>query len=171
MTYVLALLAGIVGAAAGWVAAAAATLLVGGMMGVSDFEGGRAMLAVWGIGPIGGVVGLIAGVALVLRRRGGLSAGGIAWRLPLVIAAIAALAAGGLWSLYEARPVLTANGPAPRLAFEVRLPAGVAAPARAGDVRVELHTERNRMPGRIAEEPARAEAGRAVLAGDVEVYY
>ena len=168
MTYMLAIVAGFAGAAAGWAAAAAATLFIGGLAGVSDFEGGRAMLAIWGIGPIGGFVGLLTGVAIVLRKHGRFSPGGIVWRLPLVMVAIAGLAAVGLWWMYETRPVLNDNGPAPRLAFEVRLPPGVA----AGDgVQVTLHTERNRMPGRMIEDERRTEDGRTVLAGDVEVYF
>jgi hypothetical protein len=87
-----------------------------------------------------------------------------------VVAAIAIAAAGGLWWMYETRPVLNDDGPAPQLAFEVRLPPGLA-PSADREVRVELHTERNRMPGRIAERPARTEDGRAVLAGDVEVTF
>jgi hypothetical protein len=170
MTYLLAFAAGIVGAAVGWAAVAAATMLIAGYMGVSDFEGARGMLAVFGTGPLGGLAGLIAGVALVLRRRGGHGAGGVALRLPLVVAAIAVAAAGGLWWFYETRPVLNSNGPAPRLAFEVRLPADLA-PSAGRETRVELHTERNRMPGRVAEAPARTEDGRAILEGDVEVYY
>jgi hypothetical protein len=169
MVYLLALVAGLVGAAAGWIAAAAATLLVAGQLGVSDFEGGRGMLAIWGIGPIGGLAGLTAGIVIVLRRRGGFRASGIAWRLPLVVAAIGALAAGGLWWLYESRPVLNDNGPAPVLAFEVRLPSALAPPKSLEEVSADLQTDRNRMPGRFAE--ARMEDGRAVLSGDVEVYY
>ena len=71
------LLAGIAGAAIGWIAAAALTIFLGGYFGISDFEGGRGMLAVWGTGPIGGLVGLIAGIVLVLRKRGGHFAGAI----------------------------------------------------------------------------------------------
>ena len=89
------------------------------------------MLAIWGIGPLGGIAGMIAGVALVLRKRGGFSPGGIAWRVPLVIAAIVAMASFAIWFLYETRPVLNTNGPAPRLAFEVRLPPGLVLPADA----------------------------------------
>jgi hypothetical protein len=170
MPYLLAFVAGIVGAAVGWAAVAAATVVIAGYMGVSDFEGARSMLAVFGTGPLGGLAGLVAGVALVLRRRGGHGAAGIALRTPLVVGAIAAAAAGGLWWMYETRPVLNTNGPAPQLAFEVRLPAGLAPPP-GGGLRAELHTERNRMPARLAEAPARSEDGRAVLAGDVEVYY
>jgi hypothetical protein len=168
MTHLLALVAGVVGAAAGWAAAAAATIFIGGLLGVSDFEGGRGMLAVWGIGPLGGLVGLVAGIALVLRKRGGFSLGGIAWRLPLVIAGIAGLVAAGLWWMYETRPILNSNGPAPRLAFEVRLPPSLIAPDAA---KAELHTEKNRMPGLMSRDAPRAEDGRVVLTGEVELYY
>jgi hypothetical protein len=169
MTYLLALLAGLAGAAAGWIAAAAATLLLGGTFGVSDFEGGRGMLAVWGIGPIGGLIGLLVGAGLVLRLRGGHSAGGIALRVPLVVAGIAAIVAAGLWWMYETRPVLNTNGPAPRLAFEVRLPPGLA--ADTGAIKAELHTEKNRMPASVSREGPRIENGRAVIAGSVDLYY
>lgn len=168
MTLLLSLLAGIAGAAIGWIAAAALTLALGGVLGVSDFEGGRGMLAIWGIGPLGGLAGLIAGIVLVLRKRGGFSLGAIAWRLPLVIAGIVALVAAGFWWMYETRPILNTNGPAPRLAFEVRLPPGVAA---ADGVKAELHTEKNKMPGLVSRDAPRTDNGRALLTGSVELYY
>lgn len=168
MTYLLALLAGIAGAALGWFAAAALTIFIGGVIGISDFEGGRGMLAVWGIGPLGGLAGLLLGIILVLRKRGGYRAGGLAWRTPFVIAGVLALGAAGLWVAYETRPVLNTDGPAPRLVFEVRLPPGLAP---ADGVNAELHTEKNRMPALISREPPRMVDGRAVIAGSVELYY
>ena len=168
MTYILALIAGIVGAAIGWAAAAAVTLFIGGLMGVSDFEGGRGMLAVWGIGPLGGLAGLLAGIVLVLRRSGGHSAGGIVLRLPLIIAIIVALVTGGLWWSYETRPVLNTNGPAPRLVFEVRLPPGLAS---AEGTKAELHTDKNKMPADLVRTPPRSEEDRSVIAGTVELYF
>jgi hypothetical protein len=170
MTYLIAFIAGIVGAVFGWAAAAALTLLIAGYLGVSDFEGQRAMGAIFGIGPIGGIVGLAAGVALVLSRRGGHSAGGIAWRLPLVVVGIAGASAAGMWWLYETRQDLNSNGPPPRLAFEVRLPPGLEPPAPSS-VRIELHTAKNRMPGRLVDAPSRSEDGRAVLVGEIDVHY
>ena len=171
MTLLLSLLAGIVGAAIGWVGAAALTMLLGGVLGVSDFEGGRGMLAIWGIGPLGGLAGLVAGIVLVLRKRGGFSLGAIAWRLPHAIAGIIALASFGLWWVYETRPVLNTSGPAPQLAFEVRLPPGLAPPADLGAVKAELHTEKNKMPGLVARDGPQTDGGRALLAGSVELYY
>jgi hypothetical protein len=168
MTLLLSLLAGIAGAAIGWVAAAALTMLLGGLFGVSDFEGARGMLAIWGIGPLGGLAGLVLDIVLVLRRRGGYGAGGIAWRLPAVIAGIVALASFGMWWVYETRPALNTSGPAPRLAFEVRLPPGVAA---ADGVKAELHTEKNKMPGLMSRDAPGSDNGRTVLTGSVELYY
>jgi hypothetical protein len=168
MTLLLSLLAGIAGCAIGWIAAAALTIFLGGTLGISDFEGGRGMLAIWGIGPIGGLVGLIAGVVLTLRKRGGHSAGGLAWRVPAVIGTIVALAAAGFWFFYETRPVLNTNGPAPRLAFEVRLPPGLAP---SDGIKAELHTEKNKMPASLSRETPRSEGGRSVIGGSVEMYY
>jgi hypothetical protein len=67
--YVIAALAGVVGLALGWVVAAFGFLIIGGMIGVSDFEGQRPMLAFFAVGPVGGVVGLVAGAWLALHKR------------------------------------------------------------------------------------------------------
>ena len=67
MKALVTLLGGLAGAIGGWVAAAAATLLLGNYFGLTEFEGERSMTAVFGIGPIGGVIGLIAGLWLALR--------------------------------------------------------------------------------------------------------
>jgi hypothetical protein len=166
MTYILAALAGLIGAAAGWFVAAMATIVVGGWLGVSDFEGSRGMLAVWGIGPLGGLAGLIAGIWLMLRYRGGHRGLALSWRMPVVMLAAALIVAGVLWFLYETRPVLNSNGAPPRLAFEIRLPPQVPPPAGA---KVELQTDKNVMPGAITA--TRTDGDRAVLAGTVEVYY
>lgn len=62
MRIIVAVLAGVVGLVLGWAIAAFGFLIVGGFLGVSDFEGQRAMLAFFAIGPIGGVIGLILGI-------------------------------------------------------------------------------------------------------------
>ncbi len=51
MRYVLAVLIGIVGLIFGWLVAAFGTLVLGSAFGLSDFEGARAMLAFFAIGP------------------------------------------------------------------------------------------------------------------------
>ncbi len=64
MRAIIAVLAGLVGLVLGWAIAAFGFLIVGGLLGVSDFEGQRAMLAFFAIGPIGGLIGLVLGVWL-----------------------------------------------------------------------------------------------------------
>lgn len=71
MKYVVAGLAGITGLVLGWIIAAVATLTFGSAFGLKDFEGERAMVAFFGIGPVGGLIGLILGIwrGLRLTRR------------------------------------------------------------------------------------------------------
>ncbi|HZX83667.1 MAG TPA: hypothetical protein VFF19_08900, partial [Reyranella sp.] len=67
------------------------------------------------------------------------------------------------------RPLVNADGPAPRLAFEIRLPPGIAVAARPARDMVELQTSQNRMPASLA--PGRRDDGRDVVVGSVELYY
>ena len=69
MKVLIALAAGLIGTLVGWVAAAALTIALGGYFGLTEFEGERSMTAIFGIGPIGGLIGLIAGLWLALRLR------------------------------------------------------------------------------------------------------
>lgn len=69
MTFLLALLGGIAGLIVGWVATAAITIFVGDLIGASNFEGALGMGAIFGIGPFGGLAGLILGIWIVVRKR------------------------------------------------------------------------------------------------------
>jgi hypothetical protein len=69
MTFLLALLGGIAGLIVGWVITAAATIFIGDLIGASNFEGALGMGAIFGLGPIGGLVGLIAGVWIAIWKR------------------------------------------------------------------------------------------------------
>ena len=71
MIYVLAVIAGIVGAAVGWFITGAVTAWVAGLCGMSDFEGARSTFAFLNIAPIGGLLFMIAAAWLVLRRGTG----------------------------------------------------------------------------------------------------
>lgn len=62
------LLLGLFGAILGWFAAAALTMLLGGAFGLTEFEGEKSMTAVFGVGPLGGLIGLIAGCWIGLKR-------------------------------------------------------------------------------------------------------
>lgn len=68
MKYAVAVLGGLAGLVLGWLVAAFGTLLLGSAFGLKDFEGERAMVAFFAIGPIGGVIGLMLGIWLSVRR-------------------------------------------------------------------------------------------------------
>jgi len=169
MTYVLALLAGIAGAIIGYAASGSVAAVLANVMGMSNFEGAIGYFAFFGIGPIGGLVGLIAGIWIVLHRRG-FRAGAIAGRGVIVIAAIAVLVAGTLALFYVNRSIIAPNSLPPQLMFEIRLPPGVA-PADQSDISIMLDTDKNSMPAWLAKKWVRTEDGRAILSGGVELYY
>ncbi|MGD9830876.1 MAG: hypothetical protein AB7E70_06355 [Hyphomicrobiaceae bacterium] len=172
MRFVLAVIAGLFGAALGWAVAAGLAIAIGSLLGASNFEGALGMTAVFGIGPLGGLVGLLLGVWLALRRRGERQGRSLVWRMPVALLAIAGLVAGGAWFAYEMRPGLGTSSSGPvRLDFELRLPPGVRLTEPPRGVRITLNTERNRMPGRILERGMRLDGDRQVLAGTVELHY
>lgn len=171
MTNIIALLGGLFGAAIGWVLAAVLASVLGGYYGVTDFEGARGMIAVFTFGPIGGLLGLIIGVWLALRLKSGAKVTGkaVAIRLPIVLAGIAGLVAGTVGVLYWFSPILNPSGASPRLAFEIRLPAGASVPERGLDV--SLFTEKNTMPATMDAGVVRRDGERPVIAGTVELTY
>ena len=69
MTFLFAVLGGIAGLIAGWIVAAAATIIIGNLVGASNFEGALGMGAIFGIGPLGGLLGLVLGIWIVIRAR------------------------------------------------------------------------------------------------------
>jgi hypothetical protein len=79
MFYVLAIVAGIVGAVVGWFITSVVALWLAGLCGMSDFEGGRAMFAFFAVGPPGGLIAMVASAWLVQRawrRADHIDAGG-----------------------------------------------------------------------------------------------
>jgi hypothetical protein len=67
--FLLGFLGGVLGLVVGWVATAAAALMIGSAIGVSNAEGAYAMGAIFFMGPVGGLVGLVLGIWLVIRAR------------------------------------------------------------------------------------------------------
>ena len=67
MTTLKIILGGLAGMAIGWVAAAVATLSLGSLFGLTEFEGQRSMTAFFAIGPLGGLIGLLTGLGLTWR--------------------------------------------------------------------------------------------------------
>ena len=168
MTYLLALLAGLVGAGVGFVLGSAAAGALAPVLGISSFEGAAGYFAVFLGGPVGALVGLVLGALLVLWRAGHRTLGALAGRGLLVgtgAVAVGALALGTFWFM---RPLVNADGPPPQLVFEIRLPPGAAAPV-AGDLPVELQTAKNRMPATL--QAGHRDGDREVIVGSVDLYY
>ena len=168
MTYVLAILAALVGGGLGAVLGAAAAGALAAALGISSFEGASGYFAVFIGGPIGALLGLVVGPLLVLRRAGHRRIGALVPRLAIVWFGAVAIVAAGLGGFWAMRPLVNPNGPAPRLVFEIRLPPSAVAP-NAADSPVELQTSRNRMPATM--QPGWRDGDREVLAGSVELYY
>jgi MFS family permease len=170
MRVILAILAGLVGAAAGWAATAFGALIISGYLGMSDFEGGRAMTAFFGFGPVGGLLGLVAGIWLALRAGSpDRNLGVMAKRGAIALGAIVLLAAGVFAYLSTFDEVAERNGPTPLAEFEIRLPAGMPAPAREG-LRIVLDTDKNQTDAALHTDWLRKDGARAVLVGSVPLY-
>jgi len=166
--YLLALVAGVVGGGLGFGLGMVAAGLVAAALGITSFEGASGYFAVFIGGPIGGLLGLVLAPLLVLRRAGHRSAAALAGRIALVFVGVVAIGAAALGAFWGMRPIVNANGPAPQLVFEIRLPPGVA-PPNPKATSIELQTSKNQMPATL--EKIRQEDGRAVIPGRVDLYF
>lgn len=178
MAALRAFIGGLLGLAIGGVGAAAASVIVMGWFGVSDFEGQRGMTAVFAFGPLGGLAGLVIGIWLGLRvGRRPAADGATAPRhglrnAAIAVAGIIAVAALVLWVQYVSTPQrLEYDGAGASLAFELRAPAPLAASLDPKAIEISLDTDLNRMPGEWSDEPLRAEGEWVSLGGEVELYY
>ncbi|MBI5321988.1 hypothetical protein [Bradyrhizobium sp.] len=139
MTYLLALLAGVAGAVLGYLGGAAVGSLLATVFRMSSFEGASGYFVAFVTGPIGAICGLVLGMYLVLRFHGGFSGfSAMAGRMILIVFAIGALAAGGVFiRLATLDP--HANRAKPQLLFEMRFASGIP-PNRIAAASVELHS-------------------------------
>src|SRR5262249_50287842 len=139
VTYLLSLVAALLGAGLGFLAGAAAASVLAPLLGISSFEGAAGYFAVFLGGPIGAGIGLIGAPMLVLRRRGHRQLSALTGRLALAVGSVLGLAALALGAFWYMRPIVNPNGLPPRLVFEIRLPPGAALPDRR-DSFLELQT-------------------------------
>ena len=149
MRFIIGFLSGVLGLLAGWFALAA--LVVG--LGGPDRDGGIAMGAFFNIGPVGALVGFVAGVLLFIKL--GLVSQGPSspdaapsdaapapprTRVSSAFAVVVLLLTGGLawWAWYELirSPYLTHGYMTLQLQF--RLPSGMALPPNATDVHIAV---------------------------------
>ncbi len=142
MTIIFAILAAIAGAAAGWFVSSLLYYAIALGLGASDMEGGLAMGAVFAIGPLGAILGAVAGAGIVIYSRRGKD-GAISPMPAIVTLAVISVAAygGHTWmnsGMYQ--PQFPERGPKPVLNFEIDVAdAGWPAPSDY-DGKIELHT-------------------------------
>ena len=166
MVYALAIVAGIFGAAVGWLVTSVAALWIAGLCGMSDFEGGRAMFAFLAVGPVGGLIAMVASAWLVLRAGiGRVPLAPAVGRLAIVLIGIALLVTAGVVIRLATLDTYTDTAP-PELQFEISLPAGMPTPDLS-TLRVELHTDENVGQSQLADSWADADGGRRVIFGSV----
>ncbi|HWK97234.1 MAG TPA: hypothetical protein VNR39_17600 [Pseudolabrys sp.] len=147
MRFIIGFLAGVLGALAGWFALA---MLVIGISG-PDRDGGIAMGAFFNIGPIGGVIGFIAGVLLYRKfgekrtapqadagQPGTAAPPRKRVSRPFAIVVVAILAVLAWWAWYELirSPYLTQGFMTLNLQF--RLPSGMALPPDPAGIRIAV---------------------------------
>jgi len=138
-TIFIAAIAGLVGLGVFFFIGALIASFAAGPLHISTMEGARGYFAALA-GMLAGVVGFVAAVWLVLRRRGvrgvKVALGGVAAFVLIIVSAAAAV---GIW--YSMQPhVLNRNGPEPLLRLEIRAPQNIAIFA---DATAELTTDRN----------------------------
>jgi len=169
MTYILAFIAAIVGAGLGFAAGSAVGAVVAMVFGVSSFEGTSGYFAVFLFGLPGGVIGLLLGLYLVFRFKGGHRGfRAIASRSALMLVAIAAAAFGGV-QLRLATLENFPGGASPQLDFEIRLPANATIADKRG-LDFEMQAGSQRSGGLLRDEWLRNDGGRPVLVGFVPLY-
>ena len=163
---------GVAGAIVGFVAAILLSELLGFGNRADPIASG--LLALFGIGPIGAIAGLVLGTKLAMlvprsERTGSLARNSLKSFAVLVVLCAAAGAAYYLYAVNTATPWLNPNAANLLLVFEVRLPAGAALPTSTDDVAFELQTSVNTMPG----EPGRIrrEGDRPVIASQVDLAF
>ena len=164
---------GVIGAVLGFVGAVAVLGLTGFGNAADPILSGLIVLAA--IAPLGALAGLVLGAKIGMAMRGG-GGGGLAANSLKALAIVVVLAGGGGGLYYAndlstATPWLNPNANSPLLQFEVRLPAGAALPASARDVKIELQTDKNSMPGELHAVPFRRDGDRPVIIGEVELAY
>lgn len=172
MTFLLAVLAGILGTALGYGAGLLAGTVLVDLLHISSREGGAGMFVAFVTGPIGALVGLVLAVVLVVKLRDGGDALAVAGRSLLVVVALLGAVPVAIWvyPLVVPSEYLQSNGPNPLLEMEVRLPGGAFVPADSKLVRLQL-VEKVSRDAEFGSDWRRQEEGRIVLAGQAMMFF
>lgn len=172
MVVLLAIFAGLAGAAFGWLALSLVAAIGATMLG--------APIAGSWIVPVAGWTGALAGftstVVFTLRNRSKVRGSGHLIHQVLTVIAIIAAIAGIAFSFRLASVGhLGLSAAAPSVEFEIRLPAAAKTRTQGRDVQaeiqVELRTDHNQALAQINEAMRETDDGRAVLRGRVPIAY
>jgi hypothetical protein len=175
----LGFLSGVVGMLAGWVGLAFLVIALAG----PGRDGGVAMGAFFGIGPIGAVIGFAVGIFLFVKfglvarpvaPASGVAVAPVAGRISRPFAAVLLVIVGTLawWGWYEfIRSPYLSHGDM-TLALQFRLPENVAAPADPKDVEILLDEGGKTWPAQLNERGWRGhQDGRVVILATVPMSY
>jgi hypothetical protein len=180
MAALRAFIGGLLGLIIGGVGAALFSGMIMELAGVSNFEGGLGMAAVFAFGPLGALAGLGLGIWLGLRMGRKQAVAPDGKPAPqhglrhAAIAIVGIIALGGvvLWVIYASTPQhLEYDQAGADLVFELRAPAQLAATLKPEAIEISLDTDLNQMPGLWSDDPLRTEGEWTSLAGQVELYY
>ncbi|MGD9503212.1 MAG: hypothetical protein AB7V40_12085, partial [Methyloceanibacter sp.] len=140
------------------------------LQGVSNMEGGRGLVALMVIGPVGALAGLVLGVWLALRYFAA-SAGArrVAAYSGSVVLAIALLGIGYIQYLSLSDDVLVRNALPAAAQFEIRFPEQARLPDKLQGVRIDLDTDKNSAEASFHAAPP--DGARPVIAGSVDLYF
>lgn len=167
MNIIIALFAGLIGAAAGFGAGIGAGLLLVDALSISSFEGGSGYFTVL-IGLVGGLIGFFAATILTLRYQGRYrSFGAIAGRTALILVALGVVTAIGIQ--IKLANVEHFSGAGPQMKFEIRLPEGATVPNR-NDITIELHAGSQRIGPQLEDNWIWHDGNRPVLSGFTPLY-
>lgn len=170
MVYFLAAVAGATGAFGGWLLTGAVIAFFAATFGIPGPDAATASFTV--LGPLGGLIGLVVGIAMVLRLKGGFRARGELMRRGAFTILFIAVAGGGAFHLgSSALAHLGVNPQPPAVAFEIRLPPIALSEELRSETQVELHTDRNQAVAQLNGKWSVTEDGRPVLTGSVPIAY
>ncbi|MCB1490649.1 MAG: hypothetical protein KDJ77_02405 [Rhodobiaceae bacterium] len=145
LTFILAILAALIGGVAGGFAIALGFIFIATALGVSDMNGGLSMGAFTTIGPLGGIVCAALCGWLVIRARRGRKPGNRKRELTVAVAILAVLAVLGGGAYYQyvylpTGPIFGHRAPKPLVRFEVEAPASAIRAYGQASPRMDVRT-------------------------------
>jgi hypothetical protein len=167
MNFLIAIVAGVVGAVVSAVLTFFVTVGICQALQVSDRDGGIGYFGMF-LGLIAGIAGMVLSIILTLRLRHETFAGILA-QTPMALAGIVALVAVGMVAYYNSQDHPVVDGAPPLLDFELQAPPGTNLPDPKS-VQVRLQAGKSGADGWWEEKQTEQVNGRPVLSGHMQLY-